>query len=164
MGFSAQYRRRRQGKTNYHKRLKLLQSGETRFVVRRSNTGIVCQFIAYEAAGDKILASATAKDVKAAGLTQTSAKSLPASYLTGYIAGVKAKKAGVSGAIVDIGMQTATKGNRLFAAVKGALDAGITMPVGADMLPTQERIEGKHIADHRNVTFNITALKQNIKP
>lgn len=163
MAFSAQYRRRRQGKTNYHKRLKMLQSGKTRLVIRRSNTGMVCQFVAYEATGDKVLAQATAKDVKAAGLTTTSGKSLPASYLTGYIAGVRAKKAGITDAIVDIGLQTATKGNRLFAAVKGALDAGIAIPVSDDVLPAQERLEGKHIADHRNVTINIAAIKQKVK-
>jgi large subunit ribosomal protein L18 len=157
------YRRRREGKTNYHKRLKLLQSGKPRLVIRRSNTGVVCQFITYDAMGDKILASATAKDAKTAGLTMTSGKSLPASYMTGYIAGVRAKKAGVSEAIVDIGMQTATKGNRLFAAIKGAIDAGVSIPVSDDVLPSNDRIEGKHISEHRNVTINLTALKGKVK-
>jgi large subunit ribosomal protein L18 len=163
MSYSIQYRRRREGRTNYHKRLKLLQSGKPRLVIRRSNTGITCQFITYSAAGDKILAAANAADVRKAGLTQTSGKSLPASYLTGFIAGKRAKAAGVTEAIVDIGMQTATKGNRLFAAVKGALDAGISIPVSEEVLPSDERINGSHIKEHRTVTFDITALKAKIK-
>ncbi len=162
MSYSPKYRRRREGKTNYHKRLKLLQSGVPRLVIRRSNTGMTCQFVAYEPAGDKILAAANAADVKKSGLA-ASPKSIPGSYLAGYLAGVRAKKAGVSKAIVDIGMQTATKGNRLFAAVKGALDAGIEIPVDEAVLPSAERIAGKHIADHRNVTIDIKALTAKLK-
>lgn len=163
MSFSAQYRRRRQGKTNYHKRLKLLQSEKPRFVVRRSNTGMICQIVVYEPKGDKILAQATAKDVRSAGLTQTSGKSIPASYLTGYIAGMRAKKAGVTEAIVDIGMQVSSKGNRLYAAVKGALDAGLTMPVSKEVLPSDERISGKHITDHTSKAIDVQGIKGKIK-
>lgn len=163
MAYSIKYRRRRQGKTNYHKRLKLLQSGAPRLVIRRSNTGMICQFVSYEPAGDKVLAAANAKDVRTAGLTQSSAKSIPASYLTGFIAGKRAKAAGVTTAIVDIGMQTATKGNRLFAAVKGAIDAGIAIPVADEVLPSDERVTGKHIADHRNVKIDMNALKAKAK-
>jgi len=37
------YRRRREGKTDYAKRLALVKSGKTRMVVRRSNKGLVIQ-------------------------------------------------------------------------------------------------------------------------
>jgi large subunit ribosomal protein L18 len=163
MTFATKYRRRREGKTNYHKRLKLLQSGQPRLVIRRSNTGMTVQFISYEPKGDKILAAASAKDVRTAGLTQTSGKSLPASYLAGYIAGKRALKAGVSQAIVDIGMHVSSKGNRLYAAVKGALDAGVQIPVSEDVLPSQDRVEGKHIAEHRNVKIDMKSLTAKIK-
>lgn len=164
MTFTAQYRRRREGKTNYHKRLRLLQSGKPRLVVRRSNTGVRVQIVSYEPAGDRVLAQASGADLRKVGFTQTSGKSLPAAYLNGYAAGARAKKAGVTSAIVDIGMQTATKGNRLFAAVKGVLDAGIQVPVGEEMLPKEERLHGKHIESHRNVTLNIAAFKQKLTP
>jgi len=160
MTISLKYRRRREGKTNYHKRLKLLSSGQTRVVIRRSNTGIIVQFVDYQQSGDIIRAQATAADVRKAGCTTTSGKSIPASYLTGYIAGLRAKKAGVTGAIADLGMQTSTKGNRLYAALKGALDAGLTIPVGEGFLPSAERIEGKHIADHRTVKIDLKAYKE----
>lgn len=151
------YRRRREGKTNYHKRLKLLSGGQTRLVIRRSNTGMIVQLIDYTATGDVIRATATAADVRKAGLTMTSAKSIPAAYLTGYIAGLRAKKAGVTNAIVDLGMQTSTKGNRLYAAVKGALDAGLQIPVSETHFPDQDRLDGKHISAHRTVTIDMPA-------
>ena len=162
MSFSMKYRRRRSGKTNYHKRLKLLQAGVPRFVVRRTNTAIICQFISYKPAGDTVLAQATSRDVLKEELT-TSGKSVPASYLTGYLAAKRAAKAGVNEAVVDIGMFTATKGNRLFAAVKGALDAGIKLPVSEEILPSEERIQGKHISEQRNVTINVNDIKNKLK-
>jgi len=163
MVYATKYRRRREGKTNYHKRLKLVQSGKTRVIIRRSNNGMTVQFADYVATGDKVLAGATAKDVRAAGCTTVSAKSLPGSYLTGYIAGLRAKKAGVTYAIVDLGMQTSTKGNRLYAAIKGAVDAGLDIPVSEDMFPSQERLSGSHIAAHRNVTIKLDELKTKAK-
>lgn len=163
MNRSLKYRRRREGKTNYHKRLKLLQSGKPRMVIRRSNTGMVCQFVLYEQAGDKVVAQASAADVRKAGLTAISGKSLPAAYLVGYTAAQRAKKAGVTNAIVDIGMQTTSKGSRLYAAVKGALDAGLDIPVDEEVLPPAERLNGDHIKSHRNVTFDINAVKAKLK-
>jgi len=163
MVYATKYRRRREGKTNYHKRLKLVQSGKTRLIVRRSNTGMTVQFADYIATGDAVRAGATGKDARAAGLTMTSAKSITGSYLIGYIAGLRAKKAGVTYAIVDLGMQTSTKGNRLYAAIKGAVDAGLDIPVDEDMFPAQERISGSHIAAHRNVTIKLDELKTKAK-
>ena len=163
MSFSMRFRRRRAGRTNYHKRLKLLQSGKARFVIRRSNTSLRCQVVLYQPTGDRVVAQATAKDIRAAGFTQSSAKSLPASYLIGYAAAKRAISAGVKDAIVDLGMQSASKGSRLFAAVKGAIDAGLQIPVNEEVLPPQDRLEGKHIQAHRNVTFNIAAVKQQLK-
>ena len=163
MSYSIKYRRRREGKTNYHKRLKLLQSGETRLVVRKSNTGIVCQFVTYQKTGDAIVAQANAKDLQTINFTGASAKSLPGAYLIGYAAGKRAKAKGVTTAIVDLGMHAITKGNRVFAAVKGAIDAGVEIPVSEEILPSKDRIEGKHIQDYRNVQFNVEAAKTKFK-
>lgn len=163
MARSLKFRRRREGKTNYHKRLKLLQSGKPRLVIRRSNTGVYCQIISYEPAGDRVLASASSKDLRKVGATSFSAKSLPGSYLIGFTAAVRARKAGVEEAIVDFGMFSATKGNRLFAAVKGAIDGGLTIPVNDDVLPPAERLAGKHIEAHRNVTINLEQLKAKLR-
>jgi len=56
-------RRRREGKTDYRKRLRLLKSRKTRIVVRNSLKNICVQFVGYDEVGDKILASAISKEL-----------------------------------------------------------------------------------------------------
>lgn len=36
----------------------------------------------------------------------------------------------------------------MFAAVKGALDGGLSIPVGEEVLPSDDRIRGEHIASY----------------
>jgi large subunit ribosomal protein L18 len=36
----------------------------------------------------------------------------------------------------------------VYAALKGALDAGLKVPHSPDILPSEERIKGKHIIDY----------------
>ena len=47
----------------------------------------------------------------------------------------KAKKAGQDRAILDIGLNRATPGARVFAALKGAVDAGLEIPYGEEIVP-----------------------------
>ena len=39
-------------------------------------------------------------------------------------------------------------GSRLFAAAKGAIDAGLAIPHGEAILPKKERIQGQHIGNY----------------
>ena len=48
-------RRRREGKTNYRKRLKLLLSGRPRLVVRVTNNRVIAQIVEYDPKGDKVV-------------------------------------------------------------------------------------------------------------
>ncbi len=66
----------------------------------------------------------------------------------GLIAGLKALKEGVGSAILDIGLARPTKGSRVFAALKGARDAGIAIPCDSDVLPELSRIEGGKISEY----------------
>jgi len=50
-------RRRRQGKTDYRKRLKLVKSGIERLVVRRTNRRIIVQLVRSKHGGDETLAA-----------------------------------------------------------------------------------------------------------
>jgi large subunit ribosomal protein L18 len=65
--------------------------------------------------------------------------------LTGYLAGLRAKSRGVSGAILDIGLNPPVKGSRIYAALKGAVDAGLEVPHSPDILPDDSRVSGEHI-------------------
>ena len=67
--YNVHFRRRREGKTDYAKRLSLLKSGKPRLVVRRTNTSIVVQVIEFGEKGDKTIVSVTSKALNAFGFT-----------------------------------------------------------------------------------------------
>jgi large subunit ribosomal protein L18 len=65
--------------------------------------------------------------------------------LTGLLVGRRAKAHGVTEAILDIGLQAHGPGSRIFAAAKGAVDGGLTVPHDDSALPSKERIQGAHM-------------------
>jgi len=137
-------KRRRKKKTNYRKRLALIKSGKTRLVIRKSLSNISVQFINYKTEGDETIVSAFSTELKKFGWNRTG--NLPAAYLTGLLAGKRAKDKKIGEAILDLGLHTPTKGSRLYAALKGVLDSGIKVPCSEDILPSEDRIKGKHIS------------------
>jgi len=157
--YKVPFRRRRDNQTDYYIRKKLLTSGAPRAVVRRSSRNISVQFANFDMGGDLILATASSKELKALGWDNSCAN-IPAAYLTGYLAGKKALKAGVEYAVLDIGMQTPAKGAVLFAAVAGMVAAGVEIPHGDGVLPAEERLNGAHISD--SVKGSVDAVKDAI--
>jgi len=139
-----QYRRKREGRTDYKKRLKMLVSGIPRLVVRRSNKNIVVQVVDYSDDGDHVITSANSSELKKLGWKHATGN-LPAAYLTGMLAAQKSKKKDVTKAIVDFGLQPKAC-SRLYAAVKGAKDNGMDIPASDDIFPSEDRLSGKHIA------------------
>jgi len=142
------YRRRREGKTNYRKRKALILSGKPRLVVRGSLKNIVVQIITAKPGGDEVLASAHSRELLKKFGWKAPRGNLPTAYLTGLLCGLKAKAKGVNEAVLDIGLHSPTKGARVFAALKGVLDAGLNVPHGEEKLPDEERIRGLHIAQY----------------
>jgi len=140
------FRRRREGKTDYRYRLRLLKSGLPRALYRRSNRHITVQIAAFDYAGDRILAHATSKELAAFG-AKRSASSTPAAYLTGYLAGKKALKNGIDEAVFDMGLSIPSKGCRAFATLKGLVDAGMDIAHGDSQMPDEDRISGAHIGE-----------------
>ena len=151
--YNLAFRRRREMRTDYYVRRKLLRGGETRAIVRRSNKNIMIQFADFDMGGDLIVASATSRELKALGWDK-SCSSIPAAYLTGYLAGKKAVKAGIEYAVLDIGMQNPQYGGVLFATVSGMIDAGLEVPCSEDVLPEEDRIYGRHIDDSVEAAVN----------
>ena len=47
-----------------------------------------------------------------------------------------------------MGLQTNCKGSRIYAVLKGALDGGLNVAHSADVLPSEERVNGKHISEY----------------
>jgi large subunit ribosomal protein L18 len=138
---------RRSKLTNYHKRLRLLKSGMTRLVIRKSNNATLCQMIEYTEKGDKTIVTATSLDLTKYGYKGHTGN-IPAAYLTGYMCGLKAKKKKVKEAILDTGLYRSTKGSVIYAALKGAIDAGINIAADAKIFPEERRIKGYHIANY----------------
>jgi large subunit ribosomal protein L18 len=145
--YNLPFRRRREGRTHYGKRRKLVTSGIARFVIRPTNKHLGAQIIQAKPEGDFVLASAHSSELKEFGW-KAPCGNMPAAYLTGFLAGHRAKAKGVSQAILDIGLYARGPGSRIFAAAKGALNAGLTIPHQETALPKAERIKGQHVANY----------------
>ncbi len=138
------FRRRREGRTNYRQRQRLLRARIPRAVVRLSLRNASVQFIAFDPTGDKVLAQASSLELADMGWTGA-AGNIPATYLTGYLAGKRAMANGVEEAVLDIGLKVPVKGSNVFAALKGLLDAGVDIPHDESVIPAEDRLKGKHI-------------------
>jgi len=137
------WRRRREGKTNYRKRLALIRSGKPRLVVRKTLNYIIVQVVEPAIEGDKVIAAAHSRELVKKYGWKGGTKNTGAAYLTGLLAAYRARLKGVEEAVLDIGLQDPA---RVFAALKGAIDAGLQVPHSEEILPAWERIRGEHIA------------------
>mmetsp|Transcript_19773 Transcript_19773/g.23977 ORF Transcript_19773/g.23977 Transcript_19773/m.23977 type:complete len:282 (-) Transcript_19773:229-1074(-) len=94
--YQVKYRRRREGKTDYYQRKKLViqaknkyASPKYRLVVRKTNTTIICQVVYSTIIGDKVLASAYSTELPRYGL-KVGLKNYAAAYCTGLLCGRRA--------------------------------------------------------------------------
>ncbi len=141
------YRRRREGKTNYRKRLKLLVSRKPRLIVRITNSRIIAQVAEYTPVGDRIIVSVDSSMLTKYGW-KGDLNNTPAAYLTGLLIGKKALETGVKETVLDIGLKTPTKGSRVFAVLRGAVESGLEVPHSPEVFPDDHRIRGEHIAEY----------------
>ncbi|XP_057508022.1 60S ribosomal protein L5-1-like [Actinidia eriantha] len=158
--FQVKYKRRREGKTDYRARIRLINQDKNkyntpkyRFVVRFTNKDIVAQIVSASIAGDMVLAAAYAHELPHYGL-DTGLTNYAAAYCTGlllarrvlkrlemddeYQGNVEATGEDFSvepaesrrpfRALLDVGLIRTTTGNRIFGALKGALDGGLDIP------------------------------------
>jgi len=145
--YALPYRRRREGKTDYKLRRALVKSGKPRAVVRVTNQYMTIQITDATINGDIVRASASSRELPSLGW-KGALGNIPAAYLTGALAARRAVARGIKEAILDIGLKGATKGSKLFAALKGLADSGLTVPHSPEKLPPMERIGGNHIATY----------------
>ena len=142
--FKVKFRRRRQEKTNYKKRLALNKSQKPRLVVRKTSNTTICEIVTYNPKGDEVNAYFTTNKLKKMGWKGHTGN-IPAAYLSGYACAKQSLKEGVKEAVLDIGLATPVHGNRVFSALKGAIDAGVTIKTDEKVFPSEDRITGKHI-------------------
>eukprot|EP00918_Siedleckia_nematoides_P018433 GHVU01039392.1.p1 GENE.GHVU01039392.1~~GHVU01039392.1.p1 ORF type:complete len:405 (+),score=60.21 GHVU01039392.1:2276-3490(+) len=196
--YQVKLRRRREGKTDYHARIRLVTqdknkygSPKYRFVVRITNKRVICQIVYATLEGDRILESADSTELHrygvSAGLTNYAA-----AYCTGLLLARRLLKkmemdstfqgtTEVTGeeyhvennaedrrpfkCLLDVGLVNTTTGNRVFGALKGAVDGGLYVPHTAKRFPGysaggeggegsldasahRDHIMGKHVGDY----------------
>lgn len=149
-------RRRIERKTDYGKRIKMLKSETPRVLFRKTNRYIIAQYVKSEEAQDKIIVGLTSKNLKEFGWPKEfegSLKSVPASYLTGFLLGKEIIKKKLETPIVDFGMIRALNKNKGFAFIKGLIDAGIKIKCSAENFPEEERVSGKNLKKDFTKTF-----------
>lgn len=151
--YKVRFRRRRAGVTNYRLRRKLLLSKKHLLVARRTNRHIIAQLVKPHPRGDEVVAEATSIELVKKYRWRASTKNTSAAYLVGYLLGLKALKLGIEEAVLHIGLHRPTKGAVVFAVLKGAVDAGLKVPHDEEILPSQDRIEGRHIEDYARKLF-----------
>ncbi len=151
----SQKRRRKENKTDYLKRLKLLKSGKPRIVFRKTNRGIISEYVVSNEAQDKVVFGFDSKILKEYGWPKEaygSLKSISASYLTGYLTGKKILKEKMEMPILDSGMNRSIHKNKIYAFLKGLIDAGIKIECKKEFFPEEKRIKGEHLKN--KINFN----------
>jgi large subunit ribosomal protein L5e len=168
--FQVKFRRRRENKTDYQQRRKLIQQDKRkyetpkyRFVVRITNSDIICQIFSSDINHDDCLASAYSHELRNYGLT-VGLTNYAAAYATGLLLArrVNAKfgldyegQTEVDGdifiveqedqekapfrALLDVGLARTTTGARVFGALKGAADGGLEIPHSDRRFPGSSR-------------------------
>mmetsp|Transcript_1034 Transcript_1034/g.2593 ORF Transcript_1034/g.2593 Transcript_1034/m.2593 type:complete len:258 (-) Transcript_1034:753-1526(-) len=156
--FQLKWRRRREGKTDYYSRKRLIcqdkrkyNSPKYRLVVRITKKNIICQFTQSLLEGDHILMACYSNKIGKQVEFFSGPTAFHIAYFCGvYLANKILEKKEISNsenaitgkkfsksifAILDIGLARATTGHRVFAAMKGALDGGITVPYNEKRFP-----------------------------
>ena len=110
--------------------------------VHITNENTLVQVLKPGMTGDTVVSSAHSRYLLGKGW-KGSRKSVSAAYLTGYLAGKKALGKGATDAILYTGTKRYTQ--RMAAALKGVIDAGVQVPANEETFPSNERINGEHL-------------------
>jgi len=145
--FTVRFRRRRENKTDYRRRLRLLVSRKQRLVIRKGLKNITAQIIDYNKDGDRVIVSANAAELRKLGW-KGHLSNIPSSYLLGLLIGKKAKSKNIQYCILDSGINPSIKGSKIYTVLKGAIDSGLKIPYNENILPDEKRISGQHIQDY----------------
>jgi large subunit ribosomal protein L18 len=143
-----QKRRRRENKTDYLKRLKLLKGEVPRVVFRKTNRYLIAQYLISDEAQDKVIIGMDSRELNKYGWpkeAQGSLKSITAAYLTGYLMGKRIINEKLKNPILDSGMIRVIHKNRIYAFIKGMIDSGIKINCKKELFPEDIRIKGEHL-------------------
>ena len=128
--------------------------------VNITNENTLVQILKPGMTGDKVIASAHSRYLLEKGW-KGSRKSIPAAYLTGYLAGKKALSQGAKDAILYTGTRRYTQ--RVAAALKGVVDSGLQVPSDSETFPPVETINGEHLTVKNEVSKMKSTIDGDIK-
>ena len=128
--------------------------------VNITNENTQVQILKPVISGDKVLSSAHSRFLIKNGW-KGSRKNIPAAYLTGYLAGRKAISKGIKNAILYSGTKKYTQ--RMAAALKGIIDAGLDVPADSKTFPPENRINGEHLKIKNDVSTFKTKIDSEVK-
>ncbi len=137
-------RRRKENKTDYLKKLKMLKSGKPRLVVRKTNRYVILQYVESNEAQDRVVLGLTSKILLKHGWVESkkgSLKSLAAAYLAGFAMGKKIVKKKLETPIIDLGMVRNVHKSRIYGVVKGLVEAGVKIKHNAKVFPEDEKLK-----------------------
>ena len=160
MPYSKILRRLREEKTNYKKRGTMLMGKRDFITVNITNENTLVQILKPGMTGDTVIASAHSRYLLDKGW-KGSRKSVPAAYLTGYLAGKKALGKGAKDAIMYTGTRRYTQ--RMAAALKGVIDAGLAVPADPETFPPDARINGEHLTVKNEVSKVKSSIDSEVK-
>lgn len=180
-------RRRREGKTDYYARRRLVfqdknkyDSKKYRLVVRRTCSKFIAQVIYATMTGDRVLCAAESTELKQHGVT-AGLTNYSAGYCTGLLlarrllkqvglADMYKSNTDVNGeyfnvdddvqdkrpfkALLDIGINRATTGSRVFSVMKGACDGGLNVPHQTKRFPGYKRAVVEAVTNKRGKTID----------
>jgi len=156
-------RRRKENKTDYANRIKLLKSGSPRIVFRKTNRYLLAQYVTSKEAQDKVKLNITSKELLKYGWPEefkNSLKSIPAAYFTGLLIGATIKKNKLEKPIADFGMHRVLHKSKVYGFLKGLIDAEVDIKCDEKTFPSQESIKGKFLK--KDFTENFEEIKLNI--
>lgn len=151
--FTVKYKRKREGKTNYPKRLKYLSAKKPRLVIRPHLNNIIIQLIEYNHNGDRVTQSVSSTELKKFQWPFHRGN-IPSAYLTGFLAGNILKQKDF---VIDYGLNRPIKKSRFFAVLKGLKESGINIKVSEELLPPEETISGNKIIEYYNKIKDISS-------
>lgn len=155
-------RRRKESKTDYLKRIKLLKSGAPRIIFRKTNKYIIAQYVLSREAQDKVVLGISSKKLLKYSWPKElegSLKSVSAAYLTGLLLGKKITKEKLEKPIVDFGMNRTIHKSKPYAFLKGLIDSGVKINCPEEAFPEEERIKGKKMVEDFTKFFEVIKLK-----
>merc|ERR1712224_607141 len=177
--FQVKYKRRREGKTDYYARKRLVTQDKNkfatpkyRFVVRFSNKDIICQVVSSKITGDICYSAAycvgllcARRLLKKYGLDDKfeGTPEVTAEFEDCFVHGNDEDGPNAFKALLDVGLKRTTLGSKIFSAMKGAFDGGLEIPHSEKKFygydpeekeysaeANRDRILGDHVATYMN--------------